>query len=146
MSVPKETAHTWPHGPSHCVLKLHVPSSSSSSEPLMWDPWCVRALLTFVESLQTATQWFASHMCKETVSNHSQITNHKLGLSALCGTKSDSTTKRQKIVLQGGWYGWTKWDADKGKASDCTWEAYRRVRFCKASSSRDRRPCLGSDQ
>jgi len=59
-------------------------------------------MFSSVESLQTAAQCFASHICKKAKWKHSHMANGRPGLPALSGTKGDSTTKRQKIMPQGG--------------------------------------------
>lgn len=75
-----------PAGPS--ITDLPTVFLNQACKTLTLHSWSVTALLSIVESLQTAAECFASHMCKEAMSKHSQnIANHRPGLPALSGNK-----------------------------------------------------------
>lgn len=120
MPGPKKAAYTCPYRPSHCVLQVPMASSFSScrgSETLMLDPRYVKVLLSFSQQYRALPLAYA----KEPYSNTAKRQIIDLDYQ-LCLVQRVTAQQRQKIVLQGGWHGGTRWDADKGKASHCIWE------------------------
>lgn len=106
-----------------CLTDLPTVFLNQAFKTLTWHPCSVTALLSIVENIQTAAQCFPCHMWKEGMSKHSQnIANHSLVYQLCLVTKHDSTTKRKKIVLHGGWCKGTYLDADKIKTSHCIWK------------------------